>query len=148
MTAPRAVVREVDGQLVLDDPDALAVARAVAKHHCKATLGSNRERVEHFKRRIGELGESSSSVVIVLVNVDDKNGSALAEALMPGYDWSHIRAQGQVPYARGLASRLGITGFLDLFDAEAADKLRWTRPSDPPTAVVVVDHGVAEVFFT
>lgn len=60
---------------------------------------------------------------------------------MPGFDWQKIRDRGEVPFARGLAMREGIRDALGFFDQEAATKLR-----DMTTVVVVVDHGVAEVF--
>lgn len=138
---PRAVVREIDGKLVLDDPDAMAVARAVAKFNCGDTLKANADRVEHFRRRAVELGRTPTELVIVLLNVDDGNGRALADVLMPGFDWQAIRDRGEVPFARGLAGREGVQKALDVIDKEAADKLR----AMTILAVVIVDHGVAEV---
>lgn len=138
-----AVVREIDGQLVLDDPQAVAVFRAVNKHNCQGTFNTNADRVAHFKNRMAERGMSADQVVIVLVNVDDVNGGPLADALMPGTDWQSFRDQGQVPFARGLAGRPGIQEIVAAFDKEAAEKLE--AMLDIP-AVVVVDHGVAEVF--
>lgn len=61
---------------------------------------------------------------------------------MPGHNWQEIRDKGEVPFARGLAIRDGIQEALGAFDVEAATKLR----SMTDVAVVVVDHGVAEVF--
>ena len=133
---PRAVVREVKGQMVLDDPD------AVGKENCKNTLKMNADRVEHFKRRISERGMTADQVVIVVIKVDDVHGGPLADALMPGYNWQEIRDRGEVPFARGLAVRKGILGALDLFDKEASEKLRGTKG----VAVVVIDYGTAEVF--
>lgn len=138
----RAVVREVDGQLVLDDPDMLAVARVVDKHNCINTLNMNADRVAHFKQRMVELGATAQEVVIVLLNADDVNGGLLAEALMPRHDWQVYRDRKEVPFARGLAGREGIQAALCIFDEQAATKLREMIE----VAVVVVDHGVAEVF--
>ncbi|SRR6266568_779549 len=139
---PRAVAREIDGNLVLDDPDALAFARAVEKQNCRGTLDMNADRVAHFKNRLVERGLTPQEVVITVINVDDPHGAVLAEALMPGHDWQAYRDRGEVPFARGLAGREGVQGFLDAIDEEAATKLRdMTDPS-----VVVVDHGVAEIF--
>jgi hypothetical protein len=137
-----AIVREVDGQLVLDDPMATAVFKAVEKQNCKGTLELNADRVTHFKQRISERGLTAADVVIVLLNVDDTNGAVLADVLMPGHNWQEIRDRGEVPFARGLASRDGIEKTLTVFDKEAAAKLQGM--SD--VAVVVVDHGVAEIF--
>ena len=53
MDEPRAMIRHLpDGTLVLDDPDALAVAKTVAKHNCRNTLALQQERVAHFSQRI------------------------------------------------------------------------------------------------
>lgn len=139
---PQAVVREIDGQLVLDDPIGLAVARAVEKHHCRATFDANTDRIEHFKDRVAIKGLCPDQVVIVVINVDIVPGGELAEALMPGHDWQQYRDQGMVPFARGLAGRAGMAAFLEDFDKVAADKLA----EMPGLCVVVVDHGVAEIF--
>ena len=140
---PRAVVREVDGQLVLDDPDARAIIGAVAKHNCKNTLEINADRVAHFKQRLAERGMTAKQAVIVLLNVDDVHGGPLADVLMPGYNWQEIRDNGEVPFARGLAMRDGIQKALGTFDKDAAKKLKGMAVD---VAVVVVDNGVAEVF--
>jgi hypothetical protein len=139
---PRAVVREIDGQLVLDDPDAVAVIRAVEKHNCRNTLELNADRVAHFKKRLAERGMTADQAVIVLLNVDDVHGGPLADALMPGFNWQEIRDRGEIPFARGLAMREGIQEALGTFDEEAAAKLR----DMTDVAVVVVDRGVAEFF--
>ena len=141
--ATGAVVRKVDDQLVLDDPDAVAVIRAVEKHNCRNTLELNEERVEHFKRRLAERGPTADQTVIVLLNVDDIHGGPLADILMPGQNWQEIRDRGEVPFARGLAMREGIQEALGTFDKDAAEKLQGMTDV---VAVVVVDHGVAEVF--
>lgn len=142
VSRPRATIREVDGHLVLDDPDALAVMRAVNKHNCLNTLRLNADRIEHFKRRLEERGMTASDAVIVLLNVDDAFGGPLADKLMPGFNWQEIRDRGEVPFARGLAGREGIQEAIGIFDKEAAEKLQ----AMTDVTVVVVDHGVAEVF--
>jgi len=139
---PRAVVREVDGQLVLDDPYAVAVIKAVEKHNCRNTLELNVDRVAHFKQRLMDRNMSADEAVIVVINVDDIHGGPLADALMPGHNWQEIRDRGEVPFARGLAMRDGIQEFLEHFDCEAATKLKEITD----IAVVVIDRGVAEVF--
>lgn len=116
--------------------------RAVEKHNCRHTLDLNAERVAHFKQRVIERGMSASEVVTVLINVDDAQGRPLADALMPGFNWQEIRDRGEIPFARGLAERAGVQGFLDAIDQEAATKLQ----EMVEVAVVVIDHGVAEVF--
>ena len=67
---PRAIVREINGQLVLDDPNARAVIGAVSKHNCKNTLEINADRVSHFKKRLAERGMTADQAVIVLLNVE------------------------------------------------------------------------------
>jgi hypothetical protein len=62
---------------------------------------------------------------------------------MPGHDWQAYRDRGEVPYARGLASREGLQEGLDTLDPEAATKLRETKGE---TAIIVMDFGVVEVF--
>ena len=145
---PRAIVHEIDGQLVLEDPDALGVIEAVEAHnrrqgkkHCEETLRLNQDRVEHFANRIAELGLDDSDVVIVIINVDDVHGAPIADLLMPGFNWQEIRDRGEVPFARGLAGREGIQDVLTSFDESSAERLAWTKG-----AVVVIDHGVAEVW--
>ncbi len=141
---PRATVRNIDGQLVLEDPDALGVARAIAKHHCRALLEADADRIAHFRRRAQVLGHHAGDVVIVLLNVDDPVGGALAEKLVPNHNWQAYRDLGQIPVARGLAGREGIQDALDFFDHNAGDTLRLVATAR--IAVIVVDYGVAEVF--
>jgi hypothetical protein len=143
MTMTRAMVREVDGQLVLDDPDAVAVARAVEKHNCRLTLDAQAERIAYFKGRAELRGVDE--VVIVVLNVDDPNGRQLTEILMPGQEvrWQEMRDAGQVPFARGLATRDGVQELVDTLDAETGRKLRGMAGK---AAVVVMDRGVVEAF--
>jgi len=141
-----ATVREVDGKLVLDDPVSREVIAAVGRHNarqgCARTMEANRERVGHFVRRVTELGRSPSEVVIVVACVDDVNGRELANALMPYFDWQAIRDRGEVPFARGIAMRKGVEEFVSLIDTDAGLKLSlWDD-----LAVVVIDHGIAEVY--
>lgn len=39
---------------------------------------------------------------VVAIDVDDKRWQGLADALMPDFDWSAIRARGERPVARGV----------------------------------------------
>ena len=143
MTRPRARIREIDGQMVLDDPDALALVDAVGKHNCAQTLEQHRERVEHFARRIGERGSTPREFVIVVINVDDQIGRHLTEMLMPGQEatWAAMRACGEKPYARGLAGREGIADLVRTLDPACHERLAAMR-----TAALVVDHGTVEAF--
>lgn len=139
---PKSLVRDVEGQLVLDDPAAEAMVNALSKHNCRNTLELNADRVVHFKKRLAERGMTADQAVIVLLNVNDVHGGPLADGLMPGHNWQEIRDRGEIPFARGLAMRDGIQEALDTFDTDAARKLKDMKE----VAVVVVDHGVAEVF--
>jgi hypothetical protein len=141
-SATGAVVREVNGQLVLDDPVAVGVITAVGKVNCRYTLELNADRVRYFKARLSERGMTAQQAVIVLLNVDDPHGGPLADDLIPGHNWQEIRDRGEAPFARGLAMRDDIQEALDAFDNVAASKLKGMTD----LAVVVVDHGVAEVF--
>ena len=102
---PGATVCEIDGQLALDDPDALAIIREVGRRNCQHTFEINADRVEHFKKRFRERNLSVDEFLIVILNVDDVNGSQIAKVLMPGYNWQEIRDRGEIPFARGLVSR-------------------------------------------
>lgn len=132
---------DVTAKVVEVDPHAAAIAAAVGKHNCRATLHMNKERIAHFLSRIRDLQLSPCDVVIVVINVDDSY-SNLAHILMPDHDWQAYRDRGEVPFARGLVMRDGIQKLLDETDKEAAAKLA----DHALNAVVVFDHGVAEVF--
>jgi hypothetical protein len=140
---PVAVVKMVDGELVLEDPQAAAMIRAINKVNCKGSLEENGDRVEHFKRRMGELNQTPEECVIVILSVDDPHGAEIADILMPDHDWQQYRDRGEKPIARGLAGREFIQSALEIFDQEAAMKLKDMKDMVP---VVVVDFMVAEVF--
>jgi len=139
---PQATVREVNGGLVLDDPVALAMIKAIGKHNCRVTLKNNLDRVEHFIKRAEELKKSSAEVVITIINVDDVHGGPLAESMMPNTNWQEFRDHGEIPFARGLALRSGIQEYIEIFDKEAAEKLRGMNE----LAIVVIDNQVVEIF--
>lgn len=145
MTNQRATVREVDWQLVLDDPDGLAVLTAVNKHNCKNTFREQAERVVYFATRASARSPSDTPCVMVILNADEELGGNMAEILMPGNgaQWQAMRDADQVPFARGLAGREGMQRVLDEFDAVAAEKLRLMTDVLP---VVVMDYDVIEVF--
>lgn len=134
--SPTAYIND-RGELV--DPHAVAIIAAVEQHACREMLKTlHAERVAHFARRIAELGRDPSEVVIVVLNVDDPVGGLLAAALMPGHDWDAIRAQGQVPFARGLATREPLQEMLDAAEPDAGAALR----AISGVAVVMMDRGV------
>ncbi len=133
-----AIVREIDGQLVLDDPDALAVIGAIEAHNLLAT---QRDRVSYFKERIAMLGLSPTHAVIVVLDDNDPVGSRLAEMLMPPGWAAQYRERGETPIARGLAERAGIQEILDKAAPEVGARLRGIDG----VAVVIVTHGVIVV---
>jgi hypothetical protein len=137
-----AVVREVDGQLVLDDPMAMGMITAVNKRNCRNTMDMNWDRITHFAKRMKETNRDPKEFLIVILNVDDRNGGAIAEVLMPGHDWQAVRDTGAVPFARGLAGREGIQEILNEIDREEAVKLA----AEPGLPIVIVDHGTTLVW--
>lgn len=141
---PRARVVERDGKIVLEDPDAMAVLRAVGKVNCKRFYEASRDRIAHFDQRAAARKETAASVVIVLLNVNDPIGGELADILMPGTDWQAMRDRGEVPVARGLARRPGVQDVVSYLDPEEGAKLAAMRE----LAVVVVTQGAVAVFTT
>lgn len=140
---PMATVQpQEDGTFILIDPVAVGVIRAINKDNCKSTLKMNIDRMAHFEARVSELKRTPADAVIVIIKVDDPNGGPIADALMPNCNWQEIRDRGETPFARGLADREGMQEVLDSIDTEAATKLREMTG----LAIVVVDHGVAEIF--
>lgn len=133
----------IDEHGVLHDDVAAEIIWAVERENVRRSLADvHRDRVEHFARRIAELGSSPSDVAIVVLNVDDHQGGQLAEALMPGHDWSQIRACGETPFARGLVKRPGLQELLDGTCVSAAAELRGIAG----LAVVTMDRGVIAAF--
>lgn len=98
-----------DKQLVLIDPMAEAVINELRLIPCRELLKDSEARVQHFVTRAVALGVSESAVIVVL-DVDDPDGRALAEKLMPKQDelWQSFRDKGEKPVARGLAVIEGI----------------------------------------
>jgi hypothetical protein len=135
--------------LVLHDPAAEAMIavveahnRKIAKENCRKLFENQAERIAHFQQRYIASGAGPGDVIIVLVQVDDPYGAGLADALMPGYDWQALRDRGEVPYARGLAGRAGITEAVTFIDPEVGKRLE----AIPGLAVAIVGYGTAEVY--
>jgi hypothetical protein len=63
-----------NGELVLIDPVAEGVIRAVNQENCRRMLEPHMDRIEHFINRVAVLGKSPSEVVLVLLAVDDSLG--------------------------------------------------------------------------
>ena len=140
----KAIVHEVDGTLILEDPAAVEVVQAVNKHNCLNTLTLHRDAVIRFLLRAQELELDPAETTVVIINVDDVNGGPIADVLMPNNEaqWQALRDDGEVPFARGLANREGMLLALAHFDPAAAAKMEKLE-SIP---VIVVDHAVAEVY--
>lgn len=137
-----------DGTVSMGGPVAEGVVAAVALHNrrvvmeaCQALLEESAERVRHFRGRMAALGIDPLDCAIVFLSVDDPLGGAMAEALMPGTDWSPIRARGEAPFARGLVLREGLIAALKGKHPAAAAKLA----QEAGTVAVVVAHGVVLV---
>lgn len=137
-----AYVTVINGKTVLVDPVGYAFMQAVNKSNCKETFDMNADRIQHFKNRIAEKQLDPKTVVITIINVDAPYGGEIAEALMPGFDWQQFRDKSERLFARGLTMKEGMLEIIALFDKEAAKKIN--KVAGIP--VIVVDHGVAEIF--
>lgn len=134
---------EIDrGDFVRFDPEEIGHSAAIAKLDCRRLYEESRDKITYYLGRFEPNDVTFETSVIVIINVDDPNGRLLAGMLMPAADMHAIRARGETPIMRGLAMRDGMQEALEIFDPEAADKL---KTFDGP-AIVVVDQGVAEVF--
>ena len=128
---------------IIPDPESAATDEHLASTESAMDLfRANAERVKHFERRVGELGRSGRDTVITVLNVDDPLGGVLADILMPGHDWQRYRDAGEIPVARGLASKSGLPEFLEEAGYSiAAGELAGTDD----LRVLVLDSGVALV---
>ena len=136
-----AYVEQVGDGMVLHDPVSVGIVHAVAKQDCEVALGLNSDRIAHFKERAAIRGLSADQFVILILDVDDVYGGAMAECLMPGHDWQTYRDRGETPFARGLVNRDLVTEWLLIFDHTAYEELEEATK----LSVVVVAYGVAIV---
>lgn len=131
---------------MLGDPAAVAAARAVSKYKCGFTLRTTAYRLGPCVEQSQRLGLTSEVAVIAVVCLDDIYGGPLEDVFADDVDFEVVRAvaepAGKMPVLYGLMSRPCVQKLLEAFDVDAADKLR------PMTelAVVLFDHGVAEVY--
>ncbi|HZJ65918.1 MAG TPA: hypothetical protein VFD36_20565 [Kofleriaceae bacterium] len=150
MTTPKPpyVTSGPNGEIILVDPEAVAICVAVERENIRRFLVDTQlDRIRHFEDRIAARGDNGTQWLIIAVNVDDSNGGAVADMLMPGHDWDAIRATGQQPWARGLASRRMFQGMLDdsmPIEGAVAAGLR-LREVDG-IAVLAIDRGIVAVF--
>lgn len=142
------VTTDKDGQVVLHDSTALGMIAAVkwanrgaAMHNCGLVYQENADRVDHFRKRLAERGASPADWCMMIADVDDPNGSILADLTMPGYDWGQYRAIGQKPIARGLVERTWLCEAVKVFDPIAADRMMMAEGF----IVVVVTSDIARV---
>lgn len=120
----------------------MSVMTPVPQNLRGALLSEYEARLAHFARRARALGRDPSELVIVLLEVDDAVGGALAEALMPGHDWGPIRARGERPVALGLAGKRGVAEVVSrVWGAEWASKLD-DVPAASVAVCVIADMGV------
>lgn len=127
----------------LIDPFAVAVvARAVERENVRRMLiGSQLDRVQHFEQRIAALLMDPAEYLIVVLNVNDRNGADLANVLMPGHDWPAIHARGETPFARGLVERWPLQHALGAGSSAGAE-----LAAVAGIAVLAVDRGIATAF--
>ncbi|MEK7628277.1 MAG: hypothetical protein AAB421_02570 [Patescibacteria group bacterium] len=136
----------LEDELLRQLAEAGEMARVAAKWGCIATLKAQRKHLTDLKRLADAFGKTATDTVIVLINTHDENGGPIAHMIRPGHHWDYNRVPGTIPYARDLAPRNDIGEMLELFDPEAALKLR--DMTDQKLPIVVIDHGVAEIFTT
>lgn len=128
---------------ITPDPEAEATEKDLGQTQAAMDFfTANAERIKHFKKRAVELGRSGRDTVVTLINVDDPKGSILADALMPGHNWQQYRDAGEVPVARGLATKEGVREFLEVAGYDVA--ARELSETDV-LSVVVLDAQVALV---
>ncbi|NCS99710.1 hypothetical protein GW765_01880 [Candidatus Parcubacteria bacterium] len=137
-----AYVKEIDGELVLIDPVAVELIDAINKANCFKTMQGQITRVQHFRKRMKELGKDPKDTIIVLINVDEELGGPLADVLTPDVDWQKFRDNGETPFSRGLTAKESIVSYVQIFDEKVAELLRST---DKET-VLVIDHGTVMAF--
>lgn len=134
--------RVVDGVLVLDDPDALAMMTAVARANCMETLRLHAQRTAYFRRRIVERGGTAQTMAIAVINADAPMGEQFATACGMPDGWTFpIRAARQTPFARGIVERAGLQDLLDHLEIDSAAMLRRCAG----LALFVVDHGITAI---
>lgn len=140
----RATVREVDGQIVLDDPDALAMFDVTRHGNCSAMLEDHGARILHFRRRAIVRGHTAAEVAIIVINADMPGGEEIAAACQLPDGWAEdFRAQGATPFARGLVERASMQ---EAFDAGAGARYATALREIAGLPVMVFDYGAIALF--
>lgn len=112
-----------------------------------AKLRVDPERIRHFVKRFAEMGVNPREEFIVSLCMDDPCGAALGDALIPGRDsaWDEIRAQGGIPFARGIATIGVLADGLAEHAPNAARRLAELRATGT-IAVLVMDLNTVAVY--
>jgi len=116
--------------------------KVALKKRCAETYLFQLGIIEYFKNKITEKNLNPKDFTINLINVDTPYGEEIAHILKPDFDWQPIRDKGETPFVRGLVMKEDMVNIISFFDKEASAKI--DQISGIP--VVVVDHGVVEIF--
>jgi len=128
-------IARVDGDLVF-------MLAAIASANLLGAARLHSERIRHFQNRMAVLGRSAADTIITVLNGDDPIGAKIASLLMPpGWD-TEFRACGQIPYARGLAERVGLEALMN----QAAPTVAALMAEITGVIVLVADHGTITAF--
>lgn len=128
--------------VIIVNPTTVAFIRTVERENLRIDVTQQSDAVQRFARRIAERWSTPDMLLIVVLWVDDPDGGALADLLMPGHDWSEIRSRGETPIARGLADRIGMQRALDAAQDAASQELR----NIDGIAVLAAGRGVIAAF--
>lgn len=133
-----------DGRPVGPEVDALTGVQRDAIMACGDFLRANIERIDHFKRRVAELGRSGKDTIITLIDVDDPtgHGKLFADMLMPDHNWQQFRDKGETPVARGLANK---DGFPDILSELGFDEAARALITTEDLQVMVVHAGAIQI---
>lgn len=137
-------VTEINDELVLVDPQACEVIKAINEENCRKTYDLNLDRINYFKQRFIDRQDNPEDVCIVIINVDDSYGKEISDILMPNVNWQEYRDRNEVPFVRGLASKPFVVAYIDecIMNSNVAKTL-----NDMQTlAVVVIDWQNVEIF--
>lgn len=134
---PTATVREVDGQLVLEDPVGFAIMTSIERLNL---YNSDPESVKRLEARAVEKSKSNESFGVVIIDVDVATWTDLVEALMPNYDWQQFRDRGEKPIARGVVPRGLLMEMLGIVNEKAK-----VVPDPFPTGVFTAVFGMGGV---
>lgn len=140
--APTATVREVNGQLVLEDPVGYAVMCSVERVNL---YRADPEAVRRLELRAEKKGaEVGSPFAVVVIDVDCPTWADLVDMLMPGHDWDQFRSRGEKPVARGVVPRDFLCTLLDDVRKQSGEAV--TGPTPPGLFTAVFGRGGVTLF--